>query len=487
MTLNKHRRHLLKAGLAATLSPVIPFSAGCSMSATSTPSSTTRSQAQWDKEAQLIRNRVARPTFANNTVFIEQFGALPNALDSDSLPALNAAIAHLVSIGGGKVVVPKGEFFCKGPIHLKSNINLHIEEGATLHFSTDSQHYKPYVHTRWEGMELMGYSPLIYAFKQKNIAITGQGTLDGGASADNWWPWKGKWKTSEWGDHAVENQKYTRDTLQVMVEDGTPVSERVFEENYLRPPFIQPYLCENVLIEGVTILRSPFWLVNPVLCKNVTVSNIHCQSFGPNSDGCDPESCTDVLIQSCVFDTGDDCIAIKSGRNADGRRLNQPSENIIIEDCEMKAGHGGIVIGSEISGGVRNLYAQRCVMSSPNLDRGIRIKTNSIRGGHLKNLNYRHISIGDVKDAIVVNFFYEEGDAGNFPPKLEGITVEHMTVKRADRAFMLRGYDHTPITGLSLHDISIASVEKPSVIENVEAIQTSNIVIAGKKVGLRDA
>jgi len=446
-----------------------------------------RTQAQWDAEAQVIRDRITRPTFPDNRVTITEFDTQANNISLDSLPAINAAMDSLTALGGGMLVVPKGEYFCEGPIHLKSNINLHIEEGATLHFSANPERYKPYVCTRWEGMELMGYSPLIYAFQQNNIAITGKGTLNGGASDNNWWPWKGKWKQAAWGDHPIKNQKYTRDALQEMVAAGTPVSERVFEQNFLRPPFIQPYQCENVLIEGVTIVRSPFWLVNPVLCKNVTVTGIHCQSFGPNSDGCDPESCSDVLIQSCVFDTGDDCIAIKSGRNADGRRVNQPSENIIIEDCQMKAGHGGIVIGSEISGGARNLYAQRCVMSSPDLDRGIRIKTNSIRGGHLKNLNYRHIDIGNVKDAIVVNFFYEEGDAGNFPPTLEDITIEHLTVKHAQRAFMFRGYDHTPISGLTLNEVSIHSVEAPSVIENVKALRTSNVVIAGQVVDFDNA
>ena len=228
---------------------------------------------------------VAKATFAKREANVTDF---LNENGSDFKQALHAAIDQVARQGGGKVVVPKGDWLCSGPIHLQSNINLHIEAGATIRFSTNPDDYKPYVFTRWEGMELMGYSPLIYAFEQSNIAITGKGTLDGSAAKDNWWPWKGKWKASTWGDDPVENQKYTRDTLQEMVENGTPVSDRVFENNYLRPPFIQPYRCENVLIEGVTILRSPFWLVNPVLCKNVTVNDVYCKSFGPNSDGCDP-------------------------------------------------------------------------------------------------------------------------------------------------------------------------------------------------------
>ncbi|MGQ8364986.1 glycoside hydrolase family 28 protein [Glaciecola sp. 1036] len=473
------RRQFLKYG-AASLAAV-PFLSviGCSQAVN--PVATTTND--WDQEIANIKARIKQPVFPSRQVQLTDYGVQPNS-QQDVGDAIRQAIEELSSQGGGTLLIPEGKFFIKGPVHLKSNINFHLAEGAILEFSTDPDDYKPYVYTRWEGTELIGYSPLIYAFEQENIAITGKGTLDGGASEDNWWPWKGKWKEAQWGDHPKFNQKYTRDAIQRMAEDGVAVEERVFEDNYLRPPFIQPYRCRNVWIEGVTINRSPFWLVNPVLCKNVIVDGIHCESFGPNSDGCDPESCTDVLIQNCIFDTGDDCIAIKSGRNADGRRVNQPCENIIIENCQMKAGHGGIVIGSEISGGVRNLYAQDCVMSSPVLDRGIRIKTNSIRGGHLSNLNYRNIDIGQVKDAIVVNFHYEEGDVGKFPPKLENIRIDNLHVKNAKRAFMMRGYDHTPITGLSLTNITIENVEKPSIIENVTKVTQSNILIENKNVSI---
>ncbi len=472
------RRHFLKSGLAtAVASPGMALGVPTFLSGCTSVTEAGRTQRQWDAEANLIKAMIKRPAFPELEVSVTDFLKEHN---SDFKQALHAAIEHLTSQGGGKVVVPKGDWVSNGPIHLQSNINLHVEKGAIIRFSTRPDDYKPYVYTRWEGMELMGYSPLMYAFEQTNIAITGKGTLDGSATKDNWWPWKGKWKTSAWGDDPVENQKYTRDTLQEMVEKAIPVSDRVFDNNYLRPPFIQPYRCENVLIEGVTILRSPFWLVNPVLCKSVTINDVYCKSFGPNSDGCDPESCTNVLISNCTFDTGDDCIAIKSGRNADGRRVNVPCSNIVIEHCEMKAGHGGVVIGSEISGGVENLYAQYCNMSSPDLDRGIRIKTNSIRGGHLKNLNYRNINIGMVKDAVVVNFFYEEGDAGNFPPLLEDITVENLHVESADRAFMLRGYDHTPISGLTLNNIVIKRALQDAVIENVAQLSLNNVVVNDK-------
>ena len=481
MTFQPHRRALLKlAGSSAAMAGALGLS-GCSGTVVKPVQA---GAFDWNEQARAIRARIVPPTFPALRVSITSYGAKPGK-EHDSTAAIANAIKDVASKGGGTVEVPAGEFYT-GPVHLKSNINFHIAKGATLHFYTDPELYKPYVFTRWEGTELMGYSPLIYAFEQTNIAVTGEGTLEGGGSPEHWWPWKGSWKDADWGDDAVANQKFTIKPLREMAEAGAPVADRVFDNNYLRPPFIQPYRCENVLISGVTIRNSPFWLVNPVLCKNVTVRDIYCHSYGPNSDGCDPESCTDVLIENCTFDTGDDCIAVKSGRNADGRRVNQPCENILINDCDMKAGHGGVVIGSEISGGVRNLYAQQCEMNSPDLDRAIRIKTNSIRGGHLKNLNYRNIRVGQVKDAVVVNFFYEEGDAGTFTPHLEDITIENLYVQHAQRAFMLRGYDHTPITGLTLKNLIFQRVDKSSVIENIDNISQQNIRVNGKTVELPD-
>jgi polygalacturonase len=233
----------------------------------------------------------------------------------------------------------------------------------------------------------MNYSPLIYAFEQRDIAITGSGTLDGQAADENWWRWKG-------GRGAADGtQTAARDRLMAMAAKGVPVAQRTCGEgDYLRPNFIQPYRCQNVLIDGVTVLNSPMWEIHPVLCRNVTVRNVAVSSHGPNNDGCDPESCRDVLIEGCTFDTGDDCIALKSGRNEDGRRLAVPVENIVIRNCTMKDGHGGVVIGSEVSGGARNIFAERCRMDSPNLDRALRIKTNSVRGGFVEHVYMHHVA-----------------------------------------------------------------------------------------------
>ena len=257
---------------------------------------------------------------------------------------------------------------------------MHLEEGAVLKFSTDPKQYLPVVLTRFEGTECMNYSPFLYAFEQNNIAVTGTGVLDGQADSEHWWPMRAKAKADA-------------DALVAMADKDVPVSQRIFGEgHYLRPNFFQPYRCNNVLIEGIGIRSSPMWELNPVLCRNVTVRNVKIASFGPNNDGCDPESSTGVLVEGCVFETGDDCIAIKSGRNRDGRRVGVACENIVIRDCTMKDGHGGVSLGSEGSGGIHNVFVDNCRMNSPNLQRALRLKMcirDSIEA-HAVTLGERH-------------------------------------------------------------------------------------------------
>jgi polygalacturonase len=244
--------------------------------------------ADWQDQAAAILARIRPPKFPERDFDITQYGAKPN---SDSSQALNKAIAACSTAGGGRVVIPAGVFLT-GSVHLKSNVNLHLAEGAILRFSRDPKDY-PLVFTRWEGTECMNYSSLIYAFEQSNIAVTGTGTLDGQADCDHWWPWKGG--TVCGVRHDGPNALADRAALVAMGEKDVPVKDRVFGPgHYLRPQFIQPYRCENVLIEGINIRNSPMWEVHPVLCSNVTVRNVNISTHGPNNDGCDPESCRDV-------------------------------------------------------------------------------------------------------------------------------------------------------------------------------------------------
>ena len=454
---------------------------GCA-SSTNTASSAIQSASEsadnWAM-AEQIRQQVQAPQFPDRSFDVREFGAKAGG-KHDNSKAFAAAIAACNKAGGGTVLVTQGRYLC-GPIHLLSNVNLHITKDATIAFSTDPKAYLPAVFTRWEGMEIMGYSPLIYAYGQTNIAVTGEGILDGQGNRTTWWPWKGSnFSSVDWGIPGVPTQEAARNKLMQDMENNVPVAQRQYADgSYLRPVFVQPYNCTNVLIEGITITNAPFWLLNPVRCENITIDGVTFASLGPNSDGCDPESCKNVVIKNCLFDTGDDCIAIKSGRNADGRRLNIPSENILISNCKMRNGHGGVVIGSEISGGVRNVFVENCEMSSPELERGIRVKTNSVRGGLIENLFVRNITIGEVQTAIVIDFDYEEGDAGKFTPTVRNIDIRNLICQNAKQVFQVRGYKRSPIQNLHLTNCHFKKSGAIGVLEQLDNFATANVTING--------
>lgn len=426
--------------------------------------------AGWDALPALLE-KIAPPTFPDRDFVITDYirEAEAGSSKQDVLPAITAAIAACHDAGGGRVVVPAGEWRVDGPIHLRSNVNLHVQAGATIRFSTDATDYLPQVLTRFEGTELMNFSPLVYAYQQENIAVTGEGTLDGGASKKNWWSWTGR---------GAVGQESPIQQLGRMADEGVPPAERVFgEKEQLRINFVQPYDCQNVLIEGVTVVNSPMWILHPVLCKNVTVRGVTVDSHGPNNDGCNPESCSHVLIDGCTFDTGDDCIAIKSGRNADGRRIGVPSESIVVRNCRMKDGHGGVVLGSEMSGGIRNVYVENCQMDSPELERAIRLKSNSIRGGYLENMFVRNIEVGEVSDAVVrINLEYWN-ESGDHPPRVRNVFIDNVTSKKSKYPLYLVGLPERPIENVRLTNCSFAGAKKPSIIENVANLELINTAI----------
>jgi len=425
-----------------------------------------QTSAGWEQVGEIL-SRIKAPKFPNRDFTIIDYGAVADN-KTDCTEAFTRAISAAHQAGGGRVVVPPGTFMT-GAIHLKSNVNLHVSDGAIVNFFVNPNKYMPVVYTRFEGIECMNYSPLVYAYEQENIAITGKGILNGRASDENWWRWK-------------RTQSSDVKALGKMGDAGVPVSQRIFGAGkQLRPNMIQPYKCKNVLIEGVTIKNSPMWHIHPVLSTNVTVRNVRVIGHGPNNDGCNPESCKDVLIEGCYFDTGDDCIAIKAGRNNDGRRVNVPSENIIIRNCQMKDGHGGVVIGSETSGGTRNIFAENCTMDSPNLDRALRIKTNSVRGGTIENIYLRNVKIGQVAEAVLkVNFQYGEGDAGDFTPTVRNINMENVTSNKSKYALAINGYKHSPITNVYLKNCSFNNVEKSNILIGVKNLTMDNVKINGE-------
>jgi len=422
----------------------------------------------WDAYSEIAK-QISPPAFPQKDFPVTKFGAIGDD-NTDCTSAFKKAIEQCHVAGGGRVVVPKG-IYLTGAIHLLSNVNLYISKDAVVKFSTDPKKYLPVVYVRWEGVECMNYSPLIYAFEQENIAVTGEGILDGQASNENWWSWKGG------KDAGKVSQKEARTKLNQMGEKNVLVAQRIFGEgSYLRPNFFVPYRCKNILVHGVTFKNSPMWFLNPELCTNVSVIGVTTDGNGPNNDGCDPESCTGVLIKNCFFNTGDDCIAIKSGRNNDGRRVNVPCVNIIVQGCRMKNGHGGVSLGSECSGDIRNIYAENDTMDSPMLDRMLRIKTNSIRGGVIENVYFRNIVVGQVADAVMqIDYYYEEGDAGSFTPHVRNVELKNIESNKSKFAIWIRGYERSPAVNVNVENCTFNNVAEANVLENVRNLSLINV------------
>ncbi|MCY1721958.1 glycoside hydrolase family 28 protein [Prolixibacteraceae bacterium Z1-6] len=429
-----------------------------------------------------ILEQIQAPVFPDKQFVITDFGAKTDG--SLCTDAIRQAIVACNEAGGGRVLVPKGTYLT-GAIHLLSNVELHVEEGATLLFSTNPADYLPVVQSRFEGSEMMNYSPLIYAWKQENIAVTGKGTLDGQASIENWWLWVWQSKENVAKGLPSQNNPNSVPRLLDLMGKGVPTAERVFGEgHYLRPSFFQPYYCKNILIEGVTLINPPMWMLHPVLSENITVRGVKLFSQGaPNGDGCDPECCKNVLIEDCEFNTGDDCIAIKSGRNRQGYEMGIPTENVIIRNCKMLDGHGGVVLGSETSGGVRNVYAYNCEMSSPHLERAIRLKSNKYRGGVIENVYVRDIKVGEVNNAAIrinQNYFSIVAPKEIRYTTYRNIFIENLTCEKAEYAVQIMGLEELPIENVKIINCSFNNIEKENVLESVEGLVLENVTINGE-------
>jgi len=409
------------------------------------------------------------------TIKATDAGAMPDGATLCT-GAIEKAIDQAAADGGGIVElspVPHGQggagdtVYLTGAIHLKSNITLRIDAGVTLRFSPDRTLY-PLVKTRYECTDVMNYSPLIYADGCENIRITGGGTLDG--QGQSWWTWAR-------GKPALQ-------AIAPFTEDRAgkyPLESRVFGEKIpgLRPCFIESYNCKNVLIEGVTLRESPFWNLHPLYSKNVTVRNVTIFGDGPNTDGCDPDSCDTVLIDHCTFTTGDDCIAIKSGRDGDGIRRNSPCENITIRDCTMKGGHGAITMGSETSAGIRHVFAENCAIDGP--DSAVRLKSTRGRGGGIEDVYIRKLNVASTKKvAITVNMKYSnapEAAKSETTPVFKDIRIEDFTCEAAPQAMELIGLPEAPIENVALSHVSIHAA-KGARAEYVTGLSRQEVNIA---------
>ena len=399
------------------------------------------------------------PVFADRSFDIRHYNAVGGG-QTINTKAFADAIGACSQAGGGTVIVPAGKWLT-GPIHFKSNVNLHIKEGAEVLFSTDYDAYLPVVLSRYEGIELYNYSPCIYANGCENIAITGGGILNGQGKA--WWPWKRRCEES------VKK-------LHEMAAAGTPVAKRIFGtvKDGIRPNFVVTIDCRNVLMEGFTITNGPMWTIQPVYCENVIIRNVRFETYGPNGDGIDPDSCRNVLIENCLFDTDDDAIAIKSGRDTDGWRVNKPCENIIVRGCLFglgKACDGVVSIGSEMSGDVRNIYIHDCRFTKTG--RGVRIKSRRGRGGVVENVWLENLTMDSVDDdALLLNAFYGGGldPTSDKAPLFRNIHVKNLVCIGTEQAIVIRGLAEMPIERMTLENIVVKAEKGIEITDAKEVV-----------------
>lgn len=389
-------------------------------------------------------------------------------VSADKYVSIQEAVEACAAGGGGVVVVPEGQWN-SGPIHLRSNIHLKLEEGAVISFSSKPEDYLPVVFTRWEGMECYNYSPLIYANGCENISVTGAGMLLG--NGHEWWHWK-------------KLQQEAAKRLCYAQSEGIPVENRIFgtKEAALRPSFIQTVNCKNVFFQGFTIKDGPQWTIHPVYCENVIVREVTVSTHGPNTDGLNPDSCKGVLIEKCAFDTGDDCIAINAGMNEDGWRVSKPCEDIEIRDCIMSGGHGAVVIGSAVSGGVRNVKAHHCTIR--NTMQGIRIKSMRGRGGYVEDVTFSNMEIENVSDqAVQINMFYEFSTVtpkSDAPSHCRNISIRDIRGNSIQTGIQIKGLPECRLKDITLENIVLEAADAFS-CSDVESMFISNVNVKQSK------
>jgi polygalacturonase len=427
------------------------------------------------KQMEDVLARIKAPAFPAKDFVITDYGAVGDGV-ADARPAIVKAIDACVAAGGGRVVIPSGVFLSNGPVHLKSHVNLHLAEGSTLKFGPNPKDYLPVVLTRWEGILLYNYSPLIYANQQTDIAVTGKGVIDGNGKDGMY-----QFVRKRGGPDNSALHEVDRRALWKMGADKTPVEKRVFGEgHYLRPGGLEPYDCTNVLIEGVTVTNMPFWTVHPIFCRNVTVRDVKIQSETGNNDGCDPDSCRDVLIEGCFFKTGDDGIAIKSGRDWDAWTVGRPCENIVVRKCTFAGKLYGLAIGSEMSGDVRNVYAQDCKSIAGRA--AIYTKGNLDRGGVVENVWVRRFTIeGQTEAAIRFESNYHGYRGEKHPPKFRQFVIEDVTCKKSNAyGIYAEGSEDFPVEDVVIRNVTIDQAQTALWIKYVKNFRLENVKINGQ-------
>ena len=452
-------------------------------------------------------NKVTRPQFPDNEVNLRDFGAVG---DGSSLctDAFRKAIEALSAKGGGRLTVPQGVWFT-GPIVLKSNINLHLEKGAIILFSPDDALY-PLIHTSFEGLDTRRCQSPISGNNLTNVAITGQGAIDG--NGEFWRPLKkqkvteAQWKAITSRGGAFKRADYWFPTEGALNADNnanmnvpaTPSSEAEWNamKRFLRPVMISLVSCKNVWLKGVTFQNSPAWNIHPLMCENVLIEDVLVRnpSYAQNGDGLDLESCKNALIVNSTFDVGDDGICIKSGKDADGRKRGIPCENVIVSGCTVFKGHGSFVVGSEMSGGVKNIMVSDCQFLGT--DVGLRFKSTRGRGGVVENIYIRDMSMFDIQtDVITFDLYYggksavealTDGDekkqqsvpvfkVDETTPCFRNIDIQHVICRTARRAAYFNGLPEMPVSNINIRDLEVNNVKEGIVVNHTKGVTLNDI------------
>lgn len=457
--------------------------------------------------------KVQKTSFRKDTLNIVQFGAKTD-LFSINTKSINDAIIAMNKKGGGVVLIPSGTWV-SGPIVLKSNVNLHIDKNALVVFTPDFNQY-PLVESSFEGVDAARCKSPISAENQTNIAITGEGIFDG--NGFYWRPLKKeKLSESEWKKHlikfggALTEDKKTWYPSKAAAEasakkdigkliNGKKLADFESIKDFLRPHMVRIANCKRILIEKITLENSPFWTTHILLSEDISINGLIVKNpwYGANTDAIDLESCKNVFMENCVFDTGDDGITIKSGRDEDGRKRGVPTENVVVNNCTVYHAHGGFVVGSEMSGGAKNLYVSNCTFIGTDI--GLRFKTTRGRGGVVENVYVKNIQMKDIiGEAILFDMYYAAQDPivlegeKRAPPKVEILPINETTpvfrnffmdninCDGASKAVFIRGIPEMPIKNIQLNKLSIKA-DKGIDIQEAQDVLIKNSTIISKEV-----
>ncbi|WP_302284671.1 glycoside hydrolase family 28 protein [Bacteroides clarus] len=440
---------------------------------------------------------VQRPSFPDYQVDIRDFGAKADG-ETLNTEAINNAIKAVSEKGGGKVIIPEG-LWLTGPVVLQNNVNLHVEKNALVLFSGDADLY-PLVRTSFEGLDMLRCQSPVSAMNAENIAITGHGVLDG--SGDSWRPVKrnkmtdGQWKSllksggvvDESGKVWYPNEGALKASILTGSKEKREISDSEWEgmKRWLRPVLLSIVKSKRVLLEGVTFRNSPSWCLHPLSCEDLTLNGVKVFNpwYSQNGDALDVESCKNVVVTNSLFDAGDDAICIKSGKDADGRRRGEPCENVLVKNNTVLHGHGGFVVGSEMSGGVRNVYVADCTFIGT--DVGLRFKSTRGRGGVVENVYVDNINMINIPgDALIADLYYAVKDAPGAPvpavteetPSFKNIHISNISCKGAGRAMFLNGLPEMPIENFSVRNMRITDAQKGAFINKVAGVTLENIEI----------